>query len=442
MQEKIARLKAWQKLFKEKVVDNKKFRWFSRAVYGLTLLWAAFLFWQSMPYYQAIGEGDSDYKKGDYKSARLSFETALKQCKKFGPDWKKDPRSIRAMNNLAEIYRHLGMYSQAEPYYKQAVEYTRKNFAASRPELAVSLHNLGMLEREEGNYADSEKSYTEALDLWQNKVKQQDSKLANIENGFGRLRRDQGRYEEAEKLYRLALAVNIKALGDSDVGNSPILSNLGGLYCDLGRYKEAEKFYRKELFLDSNGLKPDHPNLAFDMQDMGYLMRLQGRTAEARPYYQKALAIRLTALGPEHALTAKCYTGLADLERRDRHYDKAQAYIEKALAIQHQALGAAHPSVADSLDVEGLNYLDQGKLAPAKNCFTAAFDIRKKLLNPDHPELLTSIFYIALCDRSLKHGQPDDAAVHESLNSLEKVLGPNHPTVVMARQLSAGQKAS
>ena len=68
MQYKLARLKAWQKLYKEKVLDDKRFRWTSRAVYGLTLLWAGYLFMQSMAYYQAIGQGDSLYKGATTKA--------------------------------------------------------------------------------------------------------------------------------------------------------------------------------------------------------------------------------------------------------------------------------------------------------------------------------------------------------------------------------------
>jgi len=436
MKDKIARLQAWQKLFKEKVIDNKSFQRFQKAVYGLTLLWAGYLFFQSMPYYQQIGEGESYYKKGDYKSARVAFEKALEQCKHFAGDWSMDPRSIRAMNNLAEDYRLLGMYSQAEPLYRETVACARKKFAATRPELAIALNNLAMLQREEGHYDDSDKSYTEALNLWQNKVKQNDSKLANIENGLAKLRQDQGRYSEAEKLYLQALDVNQKALGKSDVANSYILSSLGGLYCDLGRYKDAESYFRQALYLDQHGLKADHPDLASDMHDLGYLMRLQGRTTDARPFYKKALAIRMLSLGESHPLTAKCYTGLADLERREGHYTEAQNLLNKALLVQGTALGSAHPSFADSLDVEGLNYLDQGKLDMARICFGRAQTIRKNLLAPSHPDLLTSNFYLALCDQKASREPQHQQALYNTVQSLEKVLGTSHPTVVMAKQLS------
>jgi tetratricopeptide (TPR) repeat protein len=169
-------------------------------------------------------------------------------------------------------------------------------------------------------------------------------------------------------------------------------------------------------------------------------MRLQGRTAEARPFYQKALAIRLVSLGGEHAMTAKCYTGLADIERRDGHYAAAQTLIEKALTIQEKAVGAMHPSVADSLDVEGLNYFDQHKVDRARGCFARSFTIRKSILSPDHPDLLTSVFYLALCDQSLNRGAQSDTALQKSLDSLARVLGAKHPTVVMARGLSSNDQ--
>ncbi|MBS1998723.1 MAG: tetratricopeptide repeat protein, partial [Cyanobacteria bacterium SZAS LIN-2] len=167
------KLQAYQKLFKEKIFDDKRFQWTSRGLYALTLVWACFLFLQSMPYYQAIGLGDAAYKHGDYQAARLYFEKALNECKHFSTvagtndadAWQNDQRAIRAMNNLAEDLRVLGLYALAEPYYKKTVALARKKFAATRPEVAIALNNLGMLQREEGHYAESEKSYQEALEL-------------------------------------------------------------------------------------------------------------------------------------------------------------------------------------------------------------------------------------------------------------------------------------
>src|ERR1700733_13839398 len=98
IQQSLTRLHSWQKQFKEKVLDDKRFKWFSRGVYGLTLVIAIAMFIQSTPYFEAIGQGDSAFKKGDYQSARLCFEKALKECEKFGPkdnlDWQSDPRTL------------------------------------------------------------------------------------------------------------------------------------------------------------------------------------------------------------------------------------------------------------------------------------------------------------------------------------------------------------
>ena len=138
-------------------------------------------------------------------------------------------------------------------------------------------------------------------------------------------------------------------------------------------------------------------------------------------------------------MTTKCYMGLADIDRRQGHFQEAQSQIERALRMQEESLGSMHPSVANGLDVEGLNYFDQHKVDLAMNCFQRALNIRKKLLTAEHPDMLTSLFYVALCQQSIDPGAKSEQALSQSLNALARVLGDKHPTVEMARQLSVNQ---
>ena len=103
-----SKIKAWQTTFKEKVVDNPVLKWYRRGLYALTFLWAAFLLFQSAAYYEASRLGEKAFKAGNYAEAQNQFELALNECSKFGPSWREDQRSARAMNNLAELYRVQG----------------------------------------------------------------------------------------------------------------------------------------------------------------------------------------------------------------------------------------------------------------------------------------------------------------------------------------------
>lgn len=432
----LSKIARWQKGFKEKVVDNPKMKWYRRALFGCTLTWAILLAFQSVPYYNAIAAGEEAFKLGRYEKARKEFETSLAVCQTFGPDWQIDKRTARAMNNLAELYRIQGRYSEARPYYEKAAEAARLSFAASRPEPAVALNNLAMLEREQGHYQEAEKTYLKALNLWETQIKQPDSpQLASITNGLAKLRRDQGRYSEAETLYLKALAITEKKLGRSDVGNAYLLANLGGLYRDLGQVKKAEKYYQRAFYLDLNALGNQHPDTAMDLNNLAGLYREENKLGEARTLYERALEIRLKAFGPDHPLTAKTLMGIGDLERRLQNYDKAQVYIERALAIQKRSLPAIHPDLAITLDNQGICYLQMGQAAKAKECFAAALKMRQALLSSDHPDCYVSAANLAVANATLGVGSQEQ--VNGALEKLTERLGEKHPITKAEKALAS-----
>jgi hypothetical protein len=57
----------------------------------------------------------------------------------FGPN---DPFTARLLNDLAEIYRALGKYGEAEPLYKRALPIVEKALGSEHPRVATSLINL------------------------------------------------------------------------------------------------------------------------------------------------------------------------------------------------------------------------------------------------------------------------------------------------------------
>ena len=77
-----------------------------------------------------VPAGKQDYQRGHYKEAEQQFKAALRQAKGLG--WyyfggpERDPRLAAAINNLAELYRTQGRYSEAEPLFQRLASITEK----------------------------------------------------------------------------------------------------------------------------------------------------------------------------------------------------------------------------------------------------------------------------------------------------------------------------
>jgi class 3 adenylate cyclase/tetratricopeptide (TPR) repeat protein len=125
-------------------------------------------------------------------------------------------------------------------------------------------------------------------------------------------------------------------------------------------------------------------------------------------------------------------TGRYLLERG--RYAEAQALLERALAIRERALGPDHPDVATSLNYLAEAHKLQGWYPEAQARYDRALAIRERALGPDHLDVAHSLN--GLGGTYLDQARYDEAqALHErGLAIRERALGPDHPDV--ARSLT------
>ncbi|CAN5356503.1 hypothetical protein BH10CYA1_BH10CYA1_33060 [soil metagenome] len=419
----IKRLKETQKVLQAKVLNNPKFKWYQRGVWLVSLSWATILTVQSVPFYSAIGIGESAYKRGDYKMAEIKFKEALKESDQYSPT---DLRRAKIYNNLAELYRTTYKFEIAEPFYDKSVEIARK-LGNNHPELPMSLNNLATLYRDQGLYDKSESTFREALTIWDKRIKRDDLNRAAILNGTGKILRDQGKYSEAEKYYTQALSIKEKTLGANDADNSVVLNNLGGINRDQGRYSQSEEYYLRALRIDRAAHGDDHPYTAMDLNNLAGLYRDQNRLEESDSLYKQALGIRTRVNGSNHPLTAKTLLGMAELASKNRNFDEAQRLLEKAVAIQKKTWGPDHPELATTYNLLGNLFLSQHKVSEACKMQNMCIAIREKRLSPTHPDL-----GIALIDRGRAEELNADSKgsrrdLDRGTQILTDALGVNHP---------------
>ncbi len=230
-------------------------------LYAIAIPWAIFIAVKSLPYYAAIGKGESFYKQGLYDDAEREFLYCYEQCKTENSN---DPRLARVLNNLGMLYRGTGRYRLAEPYMKESVELVEK-YSKKHEELPMSLSNQGALYSDEGRYSEAEKVYRRAIQVWKDKVKREsDTKLGSVYNGLARVLREQGKLDEAMQAAGKALAMKERAAGKDSVDCTPVLENLGKIAQRQGDFKNAEKYFSSALAIDRKGFGEKHPDVASD----------------------------------------------------------------------------------------------------------------------------------------------------------------------------------
>ena len=136
-------------------MTTNKTRWLLVGLMCLAL-WSAHASAQGGPWETYMAAGAKAYQQGNYPEAEKQFGAALKEAEGFGP---QDPRLAKNLNNLAELSRAQGKYTDAEPLHKRALAINEKVLGPEHPRVATSLNNLAELYQAQGRDAAAEPRY-------------------------------------------------------------------------------------------------------------------------------------------------------------------------------------------------------------------------------------------------------------------------------------------
>ncbi len=119
-------------------------------------------------------------------------------------------------------------------------------------------------------------------------------------------------------------------------------------------------------------------------------------------------------------------------------YDQAIQIAERVLALKEKALGPDHPDVATWLYDLALLYGGGKKdYAKAEPLLERALSIREKALGADHPDVTRSLNMLGAVYKIRGNYAKAELLLERALSHSERALGPNHPQLVIWLNLMA-----
>ncbi len=185
------------------------------------------------------------------------------------------PNLAEAHNNLGNVLRARGAYTEAEACYRRALQLA--------PALAMTQNNMGQSCQEQGRFDEAEAWYQSAI--------QQEPGSGRFHANLASLRVEQERPDEAVEGYRTAVCV--------DPGYVEAQAGLGSALIEREQWDEARRCF--EACLEQK------PSLADAHTGLGQLHSHFGRFGEAEACYREALRHR-----PE---SVAALSGLANIRR-------------------------------------------------------------------------------------------------------------------------------
>ena len=109
--------------------------------------------------------------------------------------------------NAAEVYRRLGVHSQAEHYGKQAMAIIEEAYGAESVQMVPVLYVLAAIDQKQGRYAESESLFERAIAITQLKLGREHPNMGYVLSAYALLLREMERYDEADALDDKALYI-------------------------------------------------------------------------------------------------------------------------------------------------------------------------------------------------------------------------------------------
>ncbi|MGE0359342.1 MAG: tetratricopeptide repeat protein [Vicinamibacterales bacterium] len=323
------------------------------------------------------------------------------------------PASIAvSLNDLGLTLSERGRFADAEPLLREAIDTWRRLGLDSAADVAVGLNNLAQTLRQQGRLDDAVAALDEAIAIRRQRFGNDHPLLANVLGHLGQVRNAQGDLARAEPLLREALAIRRKAYGDEHPDTATAFNNLASLLHDAGDLAGAEPYYRLALAATGKRLGERHPDYAVQSNNLASLLEDWGRLDEAAGLLTTSLAVRRAAFGEQHPAVARALHNLARVELARGRLAEAEVLATAALAVRQRILPSGHAETAGSLALIGGLRGVQGRYAEAEGLLVSALDTQRTTLGSTHPQVATTLLQLAtVC---LATGRPAQAELYAS----------------------------
>lgn len=370
---------------------------------------------------------------GLYAEAEPHLRQALEIRKRvLGPEHGEVAASL---NDLASLLHDEGKRTEAEPLYREALRIRKKVLGPGHIDTSATLNDLGLLLKQQGDLDGAEALYRESLAIKRTSLGEAHGDLAQAINSMAQLLQARGDLKGAETLHREALAMRRTLFGPEHPDVLFSMNNLGANLFAQGDVAGAEALAREVLAVRRRTLDANHPDLAMAVNNLGAYLRVAGKLAEAEPLQREALAIWRKALGDEHPDVASAASNLAFVLNEKGDPAGAEVLQREALAIRVKVYGEESLQVARTLGPLGPILLDQGKLEEAETLLRRALAIRVEKLPPRIVD--TAVGQADLAGALNARGKFDEARTlaAEALSIREEKLPAGHWTRFEAQSL-------
>ncbi|KAF7357131.1 FabD/lysophospholipase-like protein [Mycena sanguinolenta] len=314
------------------------------------------------------------------------LEDQVKAGREFLGD--DDFQTLRAMHWLANRYRTLGQFEDAEKLEAVVLDKWRKLLGDDHLHTLFAMNNLGQTYYCQNRFLEAQEVLVPALDKLRSLVGDDhpDTQrvLQNLVWTYQKLN-ESPQEQSLEELEEL-LTKQRRILGDDHWQILKTMQNLVVKYDGLGQIEESEKLEVVVLEQRRKLLGDDHLDTLDAMNDLGYTYYCQGHFVKAEKLLVVALDKRRQLLGDDNVHTLTTMQNLARTYGSLGRFEEAEKLKVVVLEKRRELLGDDHLDTLLAMNNLGWTYYCQNRFVEAEEIFLAILDKLRQLVCDDYPD--------------------------------------------------------
>ena len=282
-------------------------------------------------------------------------------------------------STIGYTYRSLGLYEEAEPHLRAALELRKRDLGPEHAETLAAQADLAMLLNDRGRAQ-------EAITLLRQTLAAQEraqgaSDLATLKTvaSLAWVLREHGAYDESGPLMERAYRGLRGSLGERDARTLKALTNHALALIDAGGAARAEALLTPALVTGRQVLGPKHPDYLYMQNIQAFALAQQKRYAEAAELYRAVVEGAGEVMGPAHPYTLYWRNSLAWTLVKDKQPEEAEGLFRSVWQDRERALGGTHHDTLDSLSGLARARLDLGDAEEAEETALRVFERARAL---------------------------------------------------------------
>eukprot|EP01006_Ploeotia_vitrea_P043928 TRINITY_DN66791_c7_g10_i1.p1 TRINITY_DN66791_c7_g10~~TRINITY_DN66791_c7_g10_i1.p1 ORF type:complete len:794 (-),score=86.78 TRINITY_DN66791_c7_g10_i1:604-2985(-) len=317
-----------------------------------------------------------------------------------------DMDTATVLNNIANIYMHLGEYRVAIEYYTQALTILEAAGYTYHPDTATSYSNIGTACKELAQYPKAVDMYYKALELRKHILGEHHTSttacrimIANVEVKMGML-------DSARHNYQQALSIRESTSGENSVEAAACYTGLGHVAFAKSELSDSLEWYQKAYHTCVQELGTHHSDTRLCLGNVAAIQMVSGNATTALQIFTALKDYCTQAFGVNHVETAIQLNNIGNVHRVQGRKEDALEHYNDALATLEQSLGS--PSLCAATVYSNLSALqfNCGKFKKAQKLLYTTKAMREQLLGDKHIESASTYYSLAVVQAAQQQWGP------------------------------------